>query len=130
MVRNNGKHVNFGKEWFVQHPWLHYLENEKSVLCFTCATAFAKNLLNLANTKEHAFILIGFKGWTKAKERFKLHESSHTHRFATEQIEHATKSLGINVQVNRQQQQEQAANRECLRILMTSIRYLAAQGLC
>jgi hypothetical protein len=129
MVRNNGKHVNFGKEWFTQHPWLHYLESGKSVLCFTCATAYAKNLLNLANTKEHAFIVTGFKGWTKANERFKLHESSHTHRFATEQIEHTTKSLGVNAQVNRQQQQEQATNRECLRILMTSIRYLAAQGL-
>ena len=129
MIRNNGKHVNFGKEWFKQHPWLHYSENKKSVLCFTCATAHAKNVLNLVNTKEQAFVVTGFKGWTKAKERFKLHESSHTHRFATEQIEHTTKSLGIIAQVNRQQQQEQATNKECLRMLMTSIQYLAAQGL-
>lgn len=97
MARSSGKRVNFGKEWFSKYPWLYYVENEQSALCFTCATAYAKNFLVLVNTKEQAFIVKGFKAWTKAKEHFKLHESSHTHRFATKQIEHVTKWPSVNV---------------------------------
>ena len=35
--------------WFKRWPWLHYLEDQDAILCFTCAKASSEKKLNWSN---------------------------------------------------------------------------------
>ena len=34
----------FSASWYQHHPWVHYLQEEDSLLCFYCATAIQRKL--------------------------------------------------------------------------------------
>ena len=118
----------FQHSWFASFPWLHYSPELKSVLCYHCAKADNLRLLELATKSEGAFITTGFKNWKKAKEKFTSHEASHTHAYAVSQLQQSKASC-VAAQISRQKAQQQADARSALLKLLTSIRYLARQGL-
>lgn len=70
----------------------------------------------------------GFKNWKKAKEKFTSHEASHTHAYAVNQLQQ-TKAGCVATQISQQKAQQQRDARTALLKLLTSIRYLARQGL-
>ena len=63
-------------KWFVNFPWLHYNQQNDSVLCFNCMKQDQQGNLCAATKKEMDFILPGFSIWKDALEYFQYHESS------------------------------------------------------
>ena len=122
------RELTFQHKWFVVFPWLHYSPELQSVLCYYCAKADSLHLLKLATKSEGAFMLTGFKNWKKAKEKFTSHEASHTHVYAVSQLQQA-KAGCVAAQISHQKALQQRDARTALMKLLTSIRYLARQGL-
>ena len=56
---------SFQQKCFEQLLWLHYNEENDSVLCFICAKQNAKENLISATKKEEAFLKGGFSNWNK-----------------------------------------------------------------
>ena len=52
--------------WFESYKWLHYNQENDSVMCFICATEGKKGNLRSERTKEFAYISRGFRSWKKA----------------------------------------------------------------
>ena len=52
--------------WFDKWPWLHYIEDSDSVLCFTCMKANAEIKHQWLLNAESVFITVGFTKWKKA----------------------------------------------------------------
>ena len=62
--------------WFEKWPWLHYVENDDTVLCITCAQASAQKKLQWSSNLDLAFISKAFMNWKDATVKFAIHEAS------------------------------------------------------
>ena len=124
-----GKKLKFQQKWFDNYTWLHYDIDSGSVLCHVCVTAKQNNLLGLAKNSDAAFLSKGFKNWRKGVEKFEAHAKSQTHRLASSNLLQKKKSDGVLVQMNKGLLQEQKQSRACLLKLISSLKYLAGQGL-
>lgn len=120
----------FQPSWYKKYPWLHYSASSecKGVLCFFCAKAASLNMLDLSTKSDDAFICRGFCNWKHAIDKFQAHEKSSVHAHAVSQIAQR-KALPIESQLSSQKQKEQHTCRIALMKLLTSVRYLARQGL-
>jgi hypothetical protein len=118
----------FQHSWFSAFPWLHYSPELQSVLCYHCAKADSLGLLKLASKSDSTFISSGFKNWKKGKEKCSSHEASHTHSYAVNQLQQS-KAGCVVAQISRQKQQQQREARTAVMTLLSSMRYLARQGL-
>ena len=47
---------SFQSIWFEKWPWLHYVENDDTVLCITCAQASAQKKAQWSSNLDLAFI--------------------------------------------------------------------------
>ena len=56
----------FSATWYQHHPWLHYLQEEDSVLCFYCATAVQRKM----PLTDKTFTETGFNNWQKVLKTF------------------------------------------------------------
>ena len=83
----------------------------------------------LSKKAEAAFSKVGFKNWKDATRCFRKHEMSHTHREASLKWAHYSKSLSIATQLSYQVHSEQLVAQKCLLKLISSLRFLARQGL-
>ncbi len=117
----------FQSKWYEDYEWIHYDPDLKKILCFHCSKASAMGIIDLAHNKDPAFISEGFNNWKKAIEKFKLHQTSHTHVLSVNQIA-AVKRPSVIAQIQTQKQKEQAIARNSLLKLFTSVRYLLRQG--
>jgi len=118
----------FQSSWFKDFPWLHYSPQLQSVLCFHCAKADSLGYLKLASKPDGAFISTGFSNWKKAIEKFSAHESSHTHSYAVSQLQQC-KTAPVIAQVSKQKEKQQQDARKALLKMLSSLKYLARQGL-
>ena len=71
----------------------------------------------------------GFRNWKKALDKFKAHELSAAHRYATQQLQHHNSSEPIESMLSSQVQSDQHNSRKCLHMAFTTLRFLARQGL-
>ena len=78
-------------KWFQEFKWIHYSENEDKVYCFYCIKNVHEKKSNAGD--KDTFTYSGFNSWNKAKERFKLHESSKEHEDAYFKYVEVPKSL-------------------------------------
>ena len=131
MTNNKPKSLHFQQGWFERYKWLHYVPLLERVVCFTCAKAEALHLIELVATKrETAFVSAGFSNWKKALIYFRQHELSQSHQFALSQMKRiAEAELPVAAQLSAQLQAEQLKAQSCLKIIFTTIVYLARQGL-
>lgn len=74
------------------------------------------------------FVARGFRNWKKAIDAFRSHEASECHSFALEQLQNL-KGMSIDAQMSNQKLVEQQNAQQCLRIIITSVQFLARQGL-
>jgi hypothetical protein len=81
----SNKILRFQDHWFNRHPWLHYDDTIKGVLCICCAKAWQLQLIDFSKLAEATFMYQGFRNWKKALEKFKAHELSSFHQHAMEQ---------------------------------------------
>ena len=119
----------FCSSWYRSYPWLHYQEATDSVLCFHCHVADMRGL-PVTQNKDQAFTKLGFSNWKKAIEKFNKHELSTAHHQAVELVENIPKTTkNVGQMLSGIHAKEQAENRVMLRMILTSIRFLARQGL-
>ena len=98
-------------------------------MCHICATAKQDNLLDLAKRANNSFLSKGFKNWKKGIEKFDAHERSNTHRLALSNNLQKKKGDSVLVQINCSFLLEQKPARTVLIKVISSLKYLAGQGL-
>ena len=77
---------------------------------------------------QHLFLESSQTGRIKKRiEKFKQHQASHTHFLAVNHFHSQTKTVTVQLQGQLQLQQTVAA--KWLRVIMTSVKYLAEEGL-
>ena len=81
---------------------------------------------SLAKKCETVFTVDGFANWKKAIEKFREHQSSQSHRFATQQLVQSSKPVDQQLSTQKFTWQQQAGL--CQSKLLTSLKYLARQG--
>jgi len=121
--------LSFQKSWYSDYPWLHYKPSVLGVVCFYCATAEHLELFGLSRNREDAFITAGFRNWKKALDRFNDHSRCRSHQFAVEQVAHLKSAEPVDSQLSTQRNAEQREAQINLIVIVTSIKYLARQGL-
>ena len=98
-------------------------------MCHICAIAKQDNLLDLAKRANDSFHSKGFKNWKKGIEKFDAHERSSTHRFALSNNLQKKKGDSVLVQINCSCLLEQKQAKTALIKIISSLMYLAGQGL-
>ncbi len=76
-----------------------------------------------------AFVTVGFCNWKKALERFAKHESSALHKFAVKFNICSARGHNVVAQLDTQKQRDMQSNRVALLKILSSLQYLAMQGL-
>ncbi|XP_056003508.1 zinc finger MYM-type protein 1-like [Ostrea edulis] len=120
---------SFQGSWFDSRPWLHYDEPRDLAFCHVCMVA--KRDGKLTSTKaDKAFLESGFSNWKDATAGFKSHEKSECHQAAVERVvtlPKVTKDVGEMLSVSHAN--DKKVNRQCLLKVLSSIRFIARQGL-
>ena len=88
-----------------------------------------KKLFASQHFGESSFCTIGFNNWRTPKQDFQKHENSERHRESVEKWRQHCKGTAIDVQLSNRKEEEQKANRSALMNIITSIQFLARQGL-
>ena len=132
--RNFGKKVvvnrSFQPSWFEKWPWLHYIENQDAVVCFTCARANLQKMLHWSSNSDAAFISKGFTNWKDATMKFAIHASSKCHKKAVLKMVTLPSSTKIMAEyLSTQLKREKLERRQCFLKVLSNIRFLAHQGL-
>jgi hypothetical protein len=129
---NKGKTLYFQPAWKQTFPWISTPLDVKGVICETCSSAFKLNLVPAGvvdKRAEDSFVSAGFCSWNKARERFMKHEASHCHQFAALQLSLYQSGTTINGMLSDKCAQNQLRARTALLAVITSIQYLARQGM-
>lgn len=111
----------FSDNWYQSYPWLHYVQENDTVLCFYCATAVQRKL-QLGGHVETSFTEIGFSNWQKALHKFSKHEQSACHRPAN-MISKTSKAVDEILCTSLAK--EKADNRKAMLTIISTIRFLA-----
>lgn len=116
----------FSATWYRQYPWLHYLPAEDSVLCFYCGTA-VQHKMPMTGQFDPTFTEVGFNNWQKALEKFNKHEKSKCHKHAVDMVQ--KKSRDVGEMLSSAHASEKAENCRALYTIISTLRFLARQGL-
>jgi hypothetical protein len=121
----------FQDAWYSEFPWLHYGCELQAVVCFNCVKEKQLSVGSFCagtGRKKHAFVAAGFTNWKKAKERFVGHQSSVLQRSAV--VNQSQRSLvPVSAQLSCKKQEDQKIARSCLNKIVTSVHFLARQGI-
>ena len=91
--------------------------------------AYRDGTLNSLNL-DKAYITNGFSNWKDACASFRKHESSNCHKESVLKVETLPRTCGdIGEKLSKQHADEKSDNRDCLRKILSSIRFLARQGI-
>ena len=121
--------LSFQRTWFESYPWLHFDADLGGVLCFTCAKAASLDLAGMARCSEETFISKGFFNWKKAIEKFKNHQKTSAHMISHSNLRFRSSSTDVDAQLSAHHLEEQRKARNSLMKIVTTLQYLAQQGL-
>jgi hypothetical protein len=127
MLKN--RTLRFQLRWFREYSWLHFVVSTGSVFCHTCLLAKQNALANSAKWAEDTFTVTGFKNWKKGDEKFRQHQSSHAHRISVENLKSFFDVTSIDVRLLSEKEKEQKCSQKCLLKIITSLTFLAKQGM-
>ena len=126
-VKGKIRNSYFKREWFQQYPWLHYSEELHGVICFRCSAMCRRpGASNFTSQVSPAFAWKGFKNWNDAPHKFEAHTRCKTHTVETIGDSEGGRLLRQVCVTNRR---EQDLNKRCLRTIISTIQFLARQGL-
>ena len=117
--------LKFQAAWYKEYPWLHFCPVRGKVLCFECARACELGKDLRFRHEEPAFSSAGFSNWKKAKQKMSGHARSEMHKHALALKDEPT----ISEVVASAEKREQEMARSSLLKIVTSIKFLARQGL-
>lgn len=101
-----------------------------AIACFFCKTANEKGLITFSYHKENAFCSGDFSNWKKCQEKLDKHQNSHFHRESVEKLMCLNDaSMNIGAQIYKQYKDDQDLHRNLFLKQLSSLRYLARQGL-
>ena len=80
--RQGKQNRSFNTRWYRDHKWISFCTSQGKVFCFYCRKATYEGLLPSGSRIDSSLITIGFGNWKKARNKFKAHEKSKTHRDA------------------------------------------------
>ena len=123
------KTLRFQSSWYNEFPWLHFHESIGGVLCHTCVRASHQRLSDFARCAENVFLNSGFSNWKKAIQKFRSHEKSAAHKLSVENLKFHKHQEGISSQLSSQLLHDQHQSRATLIKIITTLKYLAEQGL-
>ena len=124
----NKQNRSFVPTWFQLFRWLHYVEENYSVLCFFCAPQNTRGYLRTSTKKEMAFIKGGFSNWKNAIERFKEHQTSNCHKVTIEYEFTIPKTYGNVLEMSSDQIKKSLQyNRCCLMKIIENLQYFCWQ---
>ena len=79
---------------------------------------------------DKAYILNGYLNWKDECVSFRKHEASKCHQESVLKVESLPKACGdIGEKMSKKHSEEKGDNRDCLRKILSSIRFLARQGI-
>ncbi|KAK7898153.1 hypothetical protein WMY93_019006 [Mugilogobius chulae] len=125
--KHSNKTLHFQDRWYKMHPWLHYNENTRGILCFYCVKAYTVQKSTLSKRADPAFSSKGFTNWKNATLRFNRHEQCQRHLHAVTVC--AQRGHEVNILLSSAEAKRQEEARHCLENIVASIVYLARQGL-
>ena len=117
---------SFQATWFSRFNWLHYDATNDSVRCFTCCKAVKDGRAVINGLTEQAFLVKGFTNWKDGTRCFSRHETCDFHKVCTAAL---ASTVDVGDMLSRQAATEKQASREYLLKLISSVRFLARQGL-
>ena len=117
----------FSATWYQHYPWLHYLQEEDSVLCFYCASAVQQKMPIAGHTENKPLQKSASITWQKALQKFSKHERSACHRHAGDLI--LSKTGDVADMLSTAHAKEIADNRRALCTILSTLCFLARQGL-
>ena len=117
---------SFQSSWFHRWKWIHYDATVDAAFCFSCCKAASQGKVKLTGLTEGSFTNKGFTNWKDANRIFAKHESSDVHKQSTMCI---SSNTDIAELLSTQHAREKEQNRNYFLRILSSIRYLARQGL-
>ena len=122
--KRNGR--SFRRSWYITRDWLEYSISLDRTFCFNCRLFSTDN----ANS---TFTINGYCDWKHAARDFYNHSESTGHKNATillkSRIENDINKTSINAAIENYRAELVEKNRQYLRHLITSVIFLAKQGL-
>ena len=124
-VGRNGR--RFRKTWYAQFSWLEYSEVLDRAFCFPC------RLFGQVGQHDQSFVSKGFHKWKDALEKFRAHQSSVSHkaafaRWKAGQEVQKDPNKHILAQLDSSHRDEVAKNQQYLKEIITTLVFLARQG--
>lgn len=115
--------------WYQKYPWITVCTTSYKIFCHPCRFARQKGLITFSRRQAHSFVEEGFYNWKKALEKLEEHDKSEMHKEAL--LKQAAYSSGTDVsaQLSAQHSRAQKHNQRMLIKLISSIHFLARQGL-
>jgi len=98
--------------------------------CHVCMVAKRDEKLKTNTLEKKTYILTGFSNWKDAGRCFRQHEMSDCHPEAIEKVVTLPKvTKDVGEMLSKANMKEKEDNRECLLTILSSIRFLAQQGI-
>ena len=119
---------SFQSAWFKRWKWLDWDDDMNGVFCHSCRNAALLHF-KLSKRAESTFSTTAFRNWKDATRSFRKHESSTAHKEAALKWVHYSKSQSVAAQISKQLLRDQVLAQKCLLKIISSLRYLARQGL-
>lgn len=126
---SSGRNHHFQTRWYEEHSWLHFDAKCEKAFCFVCVKALKKKLVSRESNHDTALTSEGYTNWKKAAYKFRTHEGSSRHKEAVMKVISLKENEPVGSLVSKQAKLDQEKNCRALESIVTSVLFLARQGL-
>ena len=116
------------KHKYYKYSWLHYVQSTDTVLCYFCMVV-KKLKLPISKNKDSAFSVNGFCNWKNATSKFEKHQASVSHHQSIDALDTRETTKNVDELIHAGLSTKGAESRQALMAIISSVRYLARQGL-
>lgn len=128
-VKKDSHHSrSFQKKWFEDFKWLSFCTNRKAAFCNICQWSNCHSSFKKSNS-DLAFVSTGFTAWKRALETFRNHEKSKSHLQSIMDMHVFKQPVNVCSMITDRHREEQIARKKVFLKIITSVGYLARQGL-
>ena len=128
-ILSGGQCRSFQSSWYSKWSWLEWDDEMECAFFHPCRMATNLSFITFSKKAEKTFSTGEFQNWKDATSIFRKHDSSHAHKEAVMKWAHYTKSQSIAAQLAQQFRDDQTKAQTCLLKIISSLQYIAHQGL-
>ena len=115
--------------WYKKYPWITVCESTYKIYCHVCRQAKHCRLITFSKRQLQSFIDNGFCNWKNALTKLAEHERSDMHKEAVLKLAAKSSAIDVSAQLNKEHAAIQEHHQAMLLKLLSSVRFLARQGL-